>query len=98
MTPEVTLSPAHPSTARLTVFEAMFPEAVEAAERVIGRAIRALDALEAKVAGAQADARAELTRPVPGPIMRRLHTAGALRGFARRPRPRYADDGAAISD
>ena len=23
---------------------------------------------------------------------RRLHTAGVLRGFARRPRPRYADD------
>ena len=105
--PKVTCSPPHPSTAGSTtsVLEILLdPATLKAAEtlaaeagRVIGPAIRAMDALGAKCMGALEALRADIvdqaTRPVPGPTMRRLHTAGALRGLSRRPRPRYADDG-----
>ena len=97
------LLPRPSTTGSATVLDVLLdPATLKAAEtlaaeadRVIGPIVRAMDALGAKCTAALADIVDQATRPVPGPTMRRLHTAGALRGFARRPRPRYADDGPA---
>ena len=43
--------------------------------------------------GMHEDLEDQLNRPVPRHVMRHMHDTGALRGFARRPWPRYADAG-----
>ena len=101
-----TCSPPRQSTTRSThVFGVLiYPAFLKAAEtlaaeadRVIGPTTRSLDALGAKCMGALDSLRADIvdqvTPPtVPGHAMRRLHATVVLRGFARRHRPRYADD------
>ena len=103
--PKFTCSPPRLSTARSSsVFEVLLdPTIFKTAETLVAEAdlvinptIRAMDALGTKCMGAlealRVDIVNQVTSQVPGTTMRRLHTAGALRGFARRPRPRYADD------